>query len=100
MNVKFQKHVTNYELATFEEYEIIEDIEFCCYRLRIMDSQLHLWNKKSGKFCWADTVSHDDVVSIQLTFVLFVVSDLSIQKLKTKYKTDSLVECYFMHSSR
>ncbi len=71
MDVKFQKQTTNYEFATFEDYKLLEDLEFCCYRLRILDSEFHLWNKKSGKFCWTDSVSGDDVIYYPIDFCPF-----------------------------
>lgn len=60
MDVKFKRQTQNYEFATFDECTLNEDLEFCCYRLRIMDSELSLFNRKSGKFCWVDSKSHDD----------------------------------------
>lgn len=70
MNIKFQKKSINYELASFDEFVLEEDLEFCCYRLRIMDSKTPLWDKKSGKFCWTDA-SFDDVVCYPIDFCPF-----------------------------
>ena len=71
MDVKFQKQTQNYEFASFDEYAIIEDLEFCCYRFRILDSELSLFNKKSAKFCWIDSKSHDDIVYYPIDFCPF-----------------------------
>ena len=71
MDIKFQKQTQNYEFATFDEYKINEDLEFCCYRLRILDSELSLFNKKSGKFCWVDSKSTDDILHYPIDFCPF-----------------------------
>jgi len=71
MDVKFQNKTINYELATFDEFQLDEDLEFCCYRLRIMDSKSPLWDKKSAKFCWADVMSQDDIVYYPIDFCPF-----------------------------
>ena len=71
MNVKFQKQSINYELASFDEFRLDEDLEFCCYRLRIMNSKTPLWDKKSGRFCWTDMLSGDDVVYYPIDFCPF-----------------------------
>ncbi|WP_160272847.1 hypothetical protein [Nitrosopumilus piranensis] len=36
-----------------------------------MDSKTPLWDKKSGKFCWADIMSDDDVVYYPIDFCPF-----------------------------
>ena len=71
MDVKFEKQTHNYNFARFDEYNLNEDLEFCCYRLRILDSELSLFNKKSGKFCWIDSKSDDDVLYYEIDFCPF-----------------------------
>jgi hypothetical protein len=71
MKIKFQKQTENYEFATFDEYRVIEDLEFCCYRFHILDSESSLWNKKSGKFCWIGVNSQDEPIYYPIDFCPF-----------------------------
>ena len=71
MDVKFQKQTQSYEFATFNEYKLNEDLEFCCYRLHILNSELSLYNNKTGKFCWIDSKSGDDVIYYPIDFCPF-----------------------------
>ena len=71
MEIKFKKQTENYEFATFDEYDLAEDLEFCCYRLRIMNSETPLWNKKSQKFCWTSSVSKENHILYPLDFCPF-----------------------------
>lgn len=72
MRVKYFKPTKNSEFSAIDDYEIVEEQEFCRFRFWITDSESRMWNKKLGRFGLQIPLQRMTLFIITLIFAHFV----------------------------
>ena len=81
MQAKFFESNQNYEFSVLVEYQLMENIAFCCNKFKRSAKEFSLWDNNTGRFCVITKTENQDTELVPIDCCPFCGEKILYEKM-------------------